>query len=186
MERNEFGYETTIADLQTLQRFMSRRIISLHRRDYVIAFVGVVICAVFLTGVIVLNASAPRSMSGTSLNSYLALNALLLFGAVLALIPMARLRTQAFRMQVTKRGPLVGTTRMTLDDKGLTIERPLMKTTYSWGAFRSAIIEKDAVILVVDSGMGVIVPATAFRSDAERFEFAADASKRMAAAALPG
>ena len=179
MERNEFGYETTVADLQVLQRFMVRRVVSQNRSAYAIAFLGVVLCALFLTGVIVVNAS-PARFSG-HFTTYLTLVALLLAGAVLALIPMARLRTRALRMQVSKSGPLVGTTRMSVGPEGLTIERPLMKTTYAWGAFRSAVVEKNAVILVIDSGMGVIVPSTAFTSDAERFEFAAEASRRLAA-----
>ena len=179
MQRTEFGYETTVTDLQALQTFMTRRIFAQNRRHYGIALAGVVLCALFLTAVIVINASPPR-LSGP--NTYLALIALLLLGAVLALIPITRLRLRTLRMQISAGGPLVGATRMTVSADGLTIERKFMRTTYAWPAFKAATIEKNAVILIVDNGMGVIIPPTAFQTDAERFEFAAEASKRLSEA----
>lgn len=186
MQGSEFSYDVTVGDLQHLQSFMTRQVFVRNRRDYLIALAGVFLCAIFLTAVIVLNASprafaTPRS-SGSFLLSYLSLIAVLLTGAVLALIPMVRLRLRSVRMQVSQGGPLVGPTSLSIGVDGLTIARKLMKTTYSWGAFRRATVEKGAVILVIDNGMGIIVPAGAFQSDGDRFEFAAETSRRIAAA----
>jgi hypothetical protein len=184
MQRSELAYETTISDLQALQTFMTRQVFVRNRRDHLIAVAGVVLCAIFLTAVIVINALPPRLADPTStravLVSRLILVALLLVGALLALMPMVRLRRRLLRMQVTAGGPLVGPTRMRVGPEGLAIERSLMTTTYAWGAFRRATIEKGAVILTIDNGMGIIVPGGAFKSDAERFEFAADVSRRLA------
>jgi len=184
MQGSEFSYDTTVGDLQALQSHMMRQVFVRNRRDYMIALAGVVLCAIFLTAVIVLNAS-PRALAmprspGSFLVSYLSLIAVLLTGAVLALLPMVRLRLRTVRMQVSNDGPLVGPTRLSIGVDGLMIARKLMKTTYSWGAFRRATVEKGAVILVIDNGMGVIVPAGAFQSDGERFEFAAEISRRIA------
>jgi len=185
MQASEFSYATTVGDLQALQRVMMRQVFVHNRRDYLIALVGVVFCAIFLTAVIILNVSprgfVPRN-SGSFFVSYLSLVAVLLVGAVLALLPMVRLRLRTIRMQVSQGGPLVGPTTLSIGADGLTISRKLMKTTYSWAAFRRATVEKGAVILVIDSGMGVIVPAEAFQSDGERFEFAAEISRRIAVA----
>jgi hypothetical protein len=186
MQGSEFSYDTTVGDLQALQSFMMRQVFVRNRRDYLIALAGVVLCAIFLTTVIVLSASPrtlamPRS-SGSFLVSYLSLIAVLLTGAVLALLPMVRLRLRTVRMQVSQGGPLVGPTSLSIGVEGLMIARKLMTTTYSWGAFRRVTVEKGAVILVIDNGMGVIVPAGAFQSDGERFEFAAEISRRIAAA----
>jgi len=40
-------------------------------------------------------------------------------------------------------------------------------------------VAKNAVILPIDNGIGVIIPAAAFASDAERYEFAAAIAKRI-------
>src|SRR5215471_9670649 len=183
---SELKYETTIGDLHILQTYMSRRVLVEHRRDYLVALGGVILCAVFLTAVIVVNASPTlfigRAMSASSTISYLVLIALLLTAALLALIPLARLRLRGLTMQVSPSGPLVGTTCLNINPEGLTIERSLMKTTYGWGAFKSVVVEKGAVILAIDTGMGVIIPSSAFRSDSERFEFAGEVSKQLEAA----
>jgi len=183
MERDQFSYETTLTDLQSLQRFMSRQLFLRNRSAYLTGLAGVVVCAMFLTAVIVINAAPAYFVGhgghGSSTLSYLTLIVLLLLGAVLALMPMARLRLRVLRMQITPNGPLVGPTKMHLDAAGLTIERLLMKTTYAWGAFRAVAVEKGAVVLTIDNGMGVIIPASTFQSDSERFGFAAEISNRI-------
>jgi hypothetical protein len=182
MEQHQLSYETTIADLQALQSYMSRHLFARNRSAYLVALAGVVVCAVFLAAVIVVNAAPARFVGhngNTFLVSYLTLIVLLLLGAILALMPMVRLRLKTLRMQVTSTGPLVGPTQIRMDADRLTIERRLMKTTYAWGAFRSVSIEKGAVILAVDNGVGVIIPASAFPSDTERFELAATVSSRI-------
>ncbi len=181
MERDQFSYETTLTDLQSLQRFMSRQLFLRNRSAYLTGLAGVVVCAMFLTAVIVINVAPAYFVGrgGSSTLSYLTLIVLLLLGAVLALMPMARLRLRVLRMQITPNGPLVGPTKMHLDAAGLTIERQLMKTTYAWGAFRAVAVEKGAVVLTIDNGMGVIIPASTFQSDSERFGFAAEISSRI-------
>ncbi len=180
MERKQFAYETTLEDLQSLQRFMSRQLFLQNRGAYLAGLAGIVLCAMFLTAIIVINATPARFIGhGSHTLAYLTLIVLLLLGAVLALLPMARLRLRMLRMQISKAGPLVGPTTMHLDAEGLTIERELMKTVYAWGAFRSVAVEKGAVVLTIDNGMGVILPASAFKSDAERFELAAEISNHL-------
>jgi len=55
----------------------------------------------------------------------------------------------------------------------------LMSAKYLWAAFQGVEIAKNAVILPVDNGIEVIVPASAFASDAERYDFAAAILKHL-------
>ena len=48
-----------------------------------------------------------------------------------------------------------------------------MKSKYLWAAFQGIELAKNAIILPVDNGIGVIIPSSAFASDAERYEFVA-------------
>ena len=83
------------------------------------------------------------------------------------------------RMQVSDNGPMLGPTRLNIEPDGLTIERTLMTTHFKWAAIKGVEIVKNAVVLPIDHGMGIIVPASTFASDAERFDFAATISKRL-------
>jgi len=97
----------------------------------------------------------------------------------LCLIPAVKLRMKTLRLQVSDDGPLLGSTKLIIEPDGLIVERSVMKAKYLWAAFQGVEIAKNAVILPVDNGIGVIVSASAFSSDAERYDFAAVISKRL-------
>ena len=75
-------------------------------------------------------------------------------------------------------------TRLIVEADALIVDRGRMSARYSWSAFQGVEVAKNAVILPIDNGIGVIVPASAFTSDAERFEFAAMIAKRLEAQKL--
>ena len=177
----EFGY----TDFKQLQQVMSRRLFVSNRGRYGAALAGVVLCALFLTAAILVTLFGSRRfhfLGAAYPTSILLLLILLLFGALLSLIPAVRLRLTMLRSQVSDQGPLFGATRLSMDDDGLTVSRPLITTRYKWSAFRSAEIAKGAVILAVDNGMGIIIPAAAFGNDTARYEFAAAISRKIDAA----
>jgi len=68
---------------------------------------------------------------------------------------------------------------LTVEPDGLLIERKAVKSKYLWAAFQGVEIQKNAVLLSIDLGIGIIIPASAFSSDAERYDFAAVVSKRL-------
>jgi hypothetical protein len=82
-------------------------------------------------------------------------------------------------MQVSNNSPFLGPTKLIVETDGLVVDRALMKSKYLWAAFQGVEIAKNAVILPIDNGIGVIIPAAAFASDAERYDFAAVISKRL-------
>ena len=104
---------------------------------------------------------------------------LCLIAAILSLVPAIRLRLAMARLQVTDKGPLLGDTMLRLEQDGLWIERALVKTKYLWPAFEGVEIAKSALILVLDGGVGLIVPASAFAGEAARLEFAALVQKEV-------
>jgi hypothetical protein len=99
--------------------------------------------------------------------------------AILCLIPAIKLRLKTLRLQVSDDGPFLGSTTLTIEPDGLVIDRKLVKSKYLWAAFQGVEIAKNAVILPVDNGIGVIIPASAFSTDAARYDFAAIISKRL-------
>jgi hypothetical protein len=145
----------------------------------------VVLCAALITFAIVVNLYASRrfELFGARYpSSILLLLILILLGAVLALIPAVKLRLTMLRAQVSDEGPLFGPTRFSITPDGITVSRPLMATTYRWSAFQTVELSGGAVILPVDKGMGIIIPATAFSSDSQRYELVAVLSKKIEAA----
>ena len=68
---------------------------------------------------------------------------------------------------------------MIIGPDGLVIDRKAVKSKYLWATFQGVEIQKNAVILPSDNGIGIIIPASAFASDAERYNFAAVVSKRL-------
>ena len=184
LHRNAITYNVSFRDFQFLQGYMARRIFAKNRQKYVPALLGVVLCAVFLTLTIVLNVKPFRSLTlfGTGLRyplSFYLLVILCLLGAIASLIPAIRLRLSTLRMQVSDDGPLLGTTRLTIEPDGLVVDRKVVKSKYLWAAFQGVEIQKNAVILPIDNGIGIIIPASAFASDAERYDFAAVVSKHL-------
>jgi hypothetical protein len=186
MPEREFSYDVTFTDFQFLQGYMTRRVLARNRGPHIRGLLGILLCAVFLASAIVLNVDPYRALTFSSaalpypLSFYLAL-IVLLIGAILSLIPAVRLRLKTMRMQVSDDGPLLGPTRLIVEPDGLVIERDRMTARYSWSAFQGVEMAKSAVILPIDNGIGVIVPAGAFSSDAERYEFAAVIAKRVQA-----
>jgi hypothetical protein len=82
-------------------------------------------------------------------------------------------------MQVSDDGPLLGETEMFVEEDGLAVNRELVKSKYLWPAFKSVEIAKGSVVLPVDNGIGLVIPAEAFHSDAERYAFAAKIASRL-------
>ena len=184
MAERELCYHVTFADFQLLQSYMARRVASRNRSRHSVALLSVVICAFLLALAIVLNVNPYWAFAVSSealpypLSFYLAL-IILLLGAILALIPAVTLRMKTLRMQVSDDGPLLGATRLIVEPEALVVDRGRMTARYSWSAFQSVEMTKNAVVLPIDNGIGVIIPVSAFASDAERFEFAAMISKRI-------
>jgi hypothetical protein len=180
-------YDVTFGDFKFLQGHMARRVFSRNRRDYVVALLAVVLCAFFLATAIVINLrpylvfSILGPAAEYPISVYLLLIACLI-AALLSLIPAVRLRTRLLRLQVSDGGPLLGSTKLILESDGLIVDRAVIRTKYLWAAFEGVEMAKNAVILPVDNGIAVIVPASAFTSDAERFDLAATISKQVDAA----
>ena len=184
MPEREFIYDVTFADFQFLQGYMARRVAARNRGRHLRALMSVVLCAVFLALAIVLNVNPYRALAFSSpalpypLSFYLLLICLLI-AAILALIPAVKVRLKTMRMQVSDDGPLLGATRLIVEPEALIVDRGRMSSRYSWSAFQGVEMAKNAVILPIDNGIGVIIPAAAFASDAERYEFAAMIAKRL-------
>ena len=161
---------------------MARRIFAKNRQKYGPALLGVVLCAVFLTMAIMVNVNPYRAVALFGLRyplSFYVLLILCLVAAIASLIPAIKLRLGTLRMQVSDDGPLLGTTKLVVEPDGLLIERQVVKSKYLWAAFQGVELQKNAVILPIDNGIGIIIPASAFSSDADRYEFAAAVSKRV-------
>jgi len=185
MEPRTFEYKVSFQDFRNLQRYMARRIFAKNRAAHMRALLGVVLCAVFITAAMVINLR-PRIALGF-LGARYPLSVLLaiivcLILAILSLFPAIKLRVATMRMQVSDDGPFLGITRLAVEEDGLLIDRPLVTSKYRWAAVQGVEMTNTALIIPVDNGMGIIVPASAFPSDAARYEFAADLAKRIEAA----
>jgi len=173
----------TFQDFRFLQGYMARRIFARNRADYLLAMLGVVLCAIFLAIAIVVNIAPYRAAQifGAGirypLSTYLIL-IVLLIGAIVSLMPTVKLRMRTLRMQVSDDGPYLGTTRLSIEADGLAVDRKVMKAKYLWAAFHGVEMAKDAVVLPIDNGIGLIIPASA-ASDAARYDFAATISKQL-------
>jgi YcxB-like protein len=95
------------------------------------------------------------------------------------LVPAVKLRLSSLRLQISDDGPLLGPTRLIIEPDGLVVDRKVVTSKYQWAAFRAVEIAKNALILPIDNGIGLIIPASAFATEAERYEFAALISKRL-------
>lgn len=184
MAINPIIYDVTFRDFQFLQGYMARRVFARNSREYATALAGVVLCAIFLAIAIVINVNPYRAVAffGFGIRYPLSVYLLLIFclvGAILCLIPAIKLRLRTLRLQVSDDGPLLGSTKLIIEADGLIVDRKVMSAKYLWAAFQGVEIAKNAVILPVDNGIGVIVPASAFASDAERYDFAAAISKHL-------
>lgn len=180
------NYDVTFQDFRFLQGHMTRRIFARNRRKFGAALFGIVLSACFIAAAIVINVNPYRagflSNYGVRypLSFYLAI-IICLFAAILFLIPAARLRLRMLRLQVSDDGPYLGPTQLNIEPDGLIVERRYVRSKYLWAAFQGVEIASDAVILPIDNGIGIIVPASAFSSDAGRFQFASAVSKHLEA-----
>jgi hypothetical protein len=184
MESDSLTYTVTFQDFRFLQGYMARRIFARNRGDYLLALLGVALCAFFLAMAIVVNIAPYRASVIFGLGLRYPLSAyfvliVLLIAAIISLTPAVKLRLKTLRMQVSDDGPYLGSTRLSIEADGLAIDRNVMKAKYSWAAFQGVEMAKNAVVLPIDNGIGLIIPASAFASDAERYEFAAVISKRL-------
>ena len=186
MSEPAMHFDVTFRDFQQLQQHMARRMVAKDRAGHFLALGGVVLCALCLTlaiymtiqsyrlyGLVVLGLPYPSS-------AYLIL-ILCLVAGIASLLPAVKLRLKLPRMQVSDDGPLLGHTMLTIEPDGLRIERHAVLSKYYWSAFQGVEMAKTAVVLAIDNGIGLIVPATAFASDAARYEFAAAISKHLEA-----
>lgn len=176
------AFNMTFGDFQMLQTHMTRRTFSNNKGAVGPALLGVVVCAVLITMAIVVNIRPNYRATWLGLSypsSQYALLIVLLALAIVALIPAVRLRLKTLRMQISDKNPLLGPTSVTIEPDGLLVQKELITAKYRWAAFKSAEIVKGAIILPVDTGMGVILPASAFANDAERFDLAASIAKQI-------
>jgi hypothetical protein len=181
----ELRFDMSFADFRFLQGHMARRLYRSNRGDYGLALAGVVLCAVFLALAILVNIHPGLALRllglGYPISLYLAI-ILCLVAAILALIPAVRLRLRTLRLQVSDDSPLLGRTILKLEADGILLDRVAMRAKYLWAAFRGVEVANGAVILPIDNGMGLIIPASAFPSEAERYEFVAELHRRIDAA----
>jgi len=178
------SFVVTFNDFQFLQRHLAIRVFGKDKAAHMAALLGVVICAVFLAAALVIVSQSYRLYRMTMLglnypSSLYFLVILLLIGAIGSLLPAIKLRLKTLRMQVSDDGPLLGATKLTIEDDGLRIDRPAVTAKYFWAAFQGVEIVKGAVILPVDNGIGLIVPKAAFASESARLEFSAEIARRL-------
>lgn len=185
MAEREYRYDVSFRDFQFLQGYMTRRVMAKARGRHVRALLGIVLCALLLTIVIVLNVNPGRAAALVDpavlpypLSFYMIV-IVCLIAAILTLIPAVRLRMRTMRLQVSDNGPLLGPTKLVVEPDGLVVDRGRMSSRYSWSAFQGVEMVKNAVILPIDHGIGLIIPAAAFASDAERYDFAATVAKQV-------
>jgi YcxB-like protein len=184
MADQSLTFDMTFRDFQFLQTHMSKRVSAMNRPSHALALTGIVVCAVLITTAIVVVAESYSLSLLTGygvrypLSLYL-LVALCLSCAIFSLLPAVRFKLSALRMQVSDDGPLLGATRLTVEDDGLRIDRAAMTSKFFWPAFKGVEITRDAIVLPVDNGIGIIVPSAAFATDTARLEFAAAISKHL-------
>jgi hypothetical protein len=175
-------FNVTFADFRFLQGYMGRRLYAKNKGLHVRALMSVILCALFIASAIILNIHPALAVAlmgmGYPLSLYIGI-ILCLLAAIASLLPAIRLRLALARMQVSDNGPLLGPTTVILEEDGLVFDRRLVRSKYLWPAFKGVEIAKDALILVIDNGIGLMIPAVAFASEAERYEFAAALHKRL-------
>jgi uncharacterized integral membrane protein len=184
MPANAITYDVTFREFQFLQGYMARRVFTRNRQKYVAALFGVVLCAIFLAIAIFININPYRAavLFGVGIRYPLSFYLLLIFclvAAIMCLIPAINLRLKTLRLQVSDNGPFLGSTKLIIESDGLVVDRKVMRSKYLWAAFQGVEIARNAVVLAVDNGIGIIIPASAFSTDAERYEFAAVISKQL-------
>ena len=182
MVENAVRFTMSFADFRFLQGSMGRRLLRRNAASYGLALVGVVLCAIFITLALIITIHPILAMRllglGYVLSFYLAI-IICLVAAILSLILPIRLRLGTLRQQVSDDGPILGPTRVTIEEDGVAFDRAAMRSKYGWAAIQGVEVTKRGVILPIDNGIGVIIPASAFATEAARYEFAAELHKRL-------
>jgi len=182
MAHRNLEFQVTFEDFRFLQGYMARRVYAKNKAAHTRALFGVVLCAVFLALAIIVNlypGVAVGFLGARYPLSVLLAIILCLCAAIIALLPAVRLRLASLRMQVSDNGPILGPTRLVLEEDGLIFDRALVTSKYRYAALQPVELSKNAVIVPIDNGIGLIIPNTAFTTEAVRYEFVADLAKRI-------
>jgi hypothetical protein len=164
---------------------MTRLVCRKNRGMRVRVLASVVLCALLIALAIVANIDPYLPMRllgmGYTLSVYVAI-IFCLSGAIFALMPTVKARLAALRLQVSDDGPLLGPKAVSIEEDGLVFDRPLIRSKYLWGALQGVEISNHALVLPIDNGIGLIIPASAFSTDAARYAFVAELHKRLESA----
>jgi YcxB-like protein len=175
-------FDVSFADFRFLQGYMGRRLYAKNKGLHARALMSVILCALFIVSAMVLNIYPALALAlfrmGYPLSLFVGV-IVCLIAAITSLIPAIRLRLAFPRMQVSDDGPLLGPTSIILEDDGLIFDRTLVRSKYLWPAFKGVEMAKGALILIIDNGIGLIIPAAAFASEGDRYEFAAALQRRL-------
>lgn len=104
-------------------------------------------------------------------------------GLVLGLVVQAVLQNlrQARLTRVAGQDPLFsGAQNVTLDDAGISVDGGRFRSFFAWNTVRGVVEEDGLVVVLVTAANGVVVPASAFASEAERVSFITMIKARMA------
>ena len=175
-------FDVSFADFRFLQGYMGRRMYTKNKGLHARALMSVTLCALFIVSAMVLNTNPVLALALFRLGYPLSLFVgviVCLIAAIASLIPAIRLRLALPRRQVSDDGPLLGPTVVMVEDDGLIFDRRLVRSKYLWPAFKGVEFAKGALILVIDNGIGLIIPAAAFASEGDRYEFAAALQRRL-------
>ena len=183
MQSTVVEFEMSFPIYRKLQGFMAGRIFRKNKRRYVVALIGVVLCAGALAMAVVFNlhpylamrffgAKYPESV-------YLSVITCLVL-AIIFLIPGVALRKDSLRMQVNEKGPLLGPTTISLENDGILVQRRLMTAKYLWLGIQSIEQTNGATVIAIDNGIGLIIPDSGFASTTAKYEFLAALSQKLA------
>ena len=70
--------------------------------------------------------------------------------AIIFLIPGVALRKDSLRMQVNEKGPMLGLTRISLENDGILVQRRLMTAKYLWLGIQSIEQTNGATVIAID------------------------------------
>ena len=182
MQRPFAEFEMSFAVYKQLQSYMGGRVFRKNKRRYLIALIGVVLCAGALAMAIVFNLHPYMAMRyfGAKYpeSVYLALITCLAL-AIIFLMPGVALRKDSLRMQVNAKGPLFGPTRISLEDDGILVQRRLMTAKYLWFGIQGIEQTNAATVIAIDNGIGLIIPDSGFASTTAKYEFLAALSEKV-------
>ena len=123
MASDSLSYNVSFRDFRFLQGYVTRRIFARNKPDYLLAMLGVVLCAILLALAIVVNIAPYRAAQIVGLGLRYPLSAyliliVLLTSAIVSLMPAVKLRLRTLRMQVSDDGPYLGATKLGIEPDG--------------------------------------------------------------------